>query len=279
MTKLNKILIFTVIAVLSLNSAVAQEELTDYDLSKMNNYKYVSIPLRFGFQQEDNEYLLSSLTKHLFDLENYTTFVKGLKVPDDYAMNNCLGLTANLESKPPGMFSFTTEVKLKITNCKNEVLFSSTGSSGEKDYKESYHDAVRKAFAPLREFDYKYNDNKQTLSSSGEPSDTATKEGSTSMSNGKDLAKTKMEMAVSTKFSLENKVYSLKKIEAGYILKNTETDKRFGFINKTSDGDYLFNSEKVNGNASIDQNGNLIVEYFDRSGGQMTKMTFKKTDQ
>lgn len=274
MNKINKVLIISIVALLCSSVLEAQE----HRFSEINNYKYIIVPLKFDFQSEKNEYLLTSLTKHLFDQEDYETYVEELKIPDDYAMNNCLGLTAILESQPADMFSFRTEVRLKLVNCKNKVLYSHKGSSRKKEFKEAYKDATKKAFAPLRNFKYHYNGSKQRIFQSAED-DEAMAEASQGRQEKKEKDVSRMGQLDGDEFIYQNKTFYLKKIDAGYLLKNRETEERFGFISKTSSGDYLFNSDQINGSAKISAEDNIIVEYFDRDAGKTQKMTLKHSDQ
>ena len=59
---------------------------------------------------------------------------------------------------------FTTKLVIELLNCRNQVIFTSTeGRSKEKDYKKSYHQALRNAFESISSLHYKYSPSKAPL--------------------------------------------------------------------------------------------------------------------
>ena len=48
------------------------------------------------------------------------------------------------------------------------------------------------------------------------------------------------------------------------------------FINQTSNGSILYNSERLNGSLIILENGDLQVEYFNKETGKLDQAIFKK---
>ena len=125
-----------------------------FSQESLNDYKYVSVPEKFDFLKSNDQYQLNSLTVYLLKKQGFTLLNKSDNYPMDLAQNNCLKLNANVVKLKAFMFS---KLQLVLSNCKNTVVFSSEiGKSKLKEYKKSYHEALREAFA-LSVFNYAYN--------------------------------------------------------------------------------------------------------------------------
>ena len=160
------------------------------------------------------------------------------------------------------MFSFKTDLQFKLIDCRKRVVYESVvGSSRNKNFKEAYHEALREAFGPLKSFYYNYTPKNETKDKT--------------LTNETKEIKEKSLFETPSNFTFEESIYTLKKIEAGYLLLNANGDKE-AFINKTPTGNILYNSERLNGSLIISSNGDLEVEYFDRKSGKVEKAIFKK---
>jgi len=256
MKKLNVLIIF-ILALFTL-PINAQDE----SISEINNYKYIIVPIQYDFLKENNEFLLSSLTKHLFKQEGYTVIIDNENLPEDLLWNQCLALKVDLDGKYKEIFSFHTNLKFKLVDCHKRVVYESVvGSSRIKKFKEAYHEALREAFEPLKRFYYNYTPKNETKDK------TVTNE-------TKDIKEKKL-FETPSNFTFEESIHTLKKIEAGYLLLNDNGDKE-AFINKTPTGNILYNSERLNGSLIISPNGDLEVEYFNTKSGKVEKAIFKK---
>jgi len=122
--------------------------------SSLNAYKYVTVPKKFDFQKTEDQYQLNSLTKFLFDKEGFKTLFDLEIKPQEVINSACLNLRLNVSNNSNML---TTKLKLELLNCKNEVVYSGDGRSKLKVYKKAYHEALRKAFEPLKNLNYKYN--------------------------------------------------------------------------------------------------------------------------
>jgi len=234
----------------------------DESISEINNYKYIIVPIQYDFLEENNEFLLSSLTKHLFKGEGYTVIIDNEKLPEDLLWNQCLALKVDLDGEYKQMFSFKTDLQFKLIDCRKRVVYESVvGSSRNKNFKEAYHEALREAFDPLKSFYYNYTPKNETKDKT--------------LTNETKEIKEKSLFETPSNFTFEESIYTLKKIEAGYLLLNANGDKE-AFINKTPTGNILYNSERLNGSLIISSNGDLEVEYFDRKSGKVEKAIFKK---
>ncbi len=122
--------------------------------NSLNNYKYVIVPVQFEFQNNEDDYQVNSLTKFLFERAGYTTFLSNESYPQDLASNACLAVKAIVVNNS-GMFA--TKMHIKVVDCFNNVLFlTDETSSREKEYKKSYHEAIRSAFEEIEALEYKY---------------------------------------------------------------------------------------------------------------------------
>ena len=244
------------------------------ELEDLNYFKYVVIPIQYQFQSEENEFLINSLTKHLFNEENFTTYMDVESKPNDLKFNRCLALYVDVISESESFFSLQTKLDLVFKDCNNEVIFKSEGKSRIKNYEESYKDALKEAFEVFgsANFIYKYNGKNnydQTHSVKAEQSEPEINE---------ITQVDKIEYNLPGTYSLFNEKYKIDKIEAGYIMLNAESGDRKAFINVTSDHSILFNSEKMNGKMKFTNDGNLEIEYFNNDTGKLEKATLYKVE-
>ncbi|HEX6427186.1 MAG TPA: hypothetical protein VF008_05850 [Niastella sp.] len=128
---------------------------TAYSQNTINNYKYVLVPERFGFSKEDNQYRLNSLAKTLLEEKGFTAFIGNAALPPEVAGNKCSALTAEVVEKK-GIF--VTNLTLILKDCQgNIILKSKEGKSREKEFQTAYDEALRLAFASLKDVPYKYD--------------------------------------------------------------------------------------------------------------------------
>jgi hypothetical protein len=120
----------------------------------LNQYKYVSVPAKFYFLKEKNQYNLNLLSKMYMQQFGFETYFDTDEVPKDFLENNCNKLYLDvLENN--NMFS--TKLTVVLKDCKGKVLFTSKeGENKEKDYKLSYNLALREALNSMKTIQYKY---------------------------------------------------------------------------------------------------------------------------
>ncbi|WP_040396262.1 hypothetical protein [Aquimarina agarilytica] len=108
----------------------------------LNDYKYVMVPAQFTFQKEEHQYNFNRLTKFLLEKYDFDAIIQGENLPEN--LNGCEALLANVVK---GKGFLKTMLTLELKDCKGQVLFRSIdGVSREKDFKKSYHEAIRNAF-------------------------------------------------------------------------------------------------------------------------------------
>lgn len=239
---------------------------------KLNNYKYVVVPLQFSFQSEENEFLLNSWLKHLLNQHNFETVIdKKTEFPPDLIANNCLGLYADVQSDSEGLFAMQTKLVVQLKNCTREVVFETkTGTSRSKDFAEGYKEALEDAMDSFYEVDYAYN-GKEIVGSQRiakiERSEEVVEEKLKEI-NALDLTLDKIYLQGAD-------TYGIRKIQAGYLLLNENTGERIALLNQTENG-ILYSSDKIDGTVSIKEDGNLLsVEYFDKEAGKLQKLIYK----
>jgi hypothetical protein len=128
---------------------------TTYSQNTINNYKYVLVPERFAFSKEDNQYRLNSLAKTLLEEKGFTAFVGNAALPPEVAGNKCNALTAEVVEKK-GIF--VTNLTFLLKDCQGNIIFKSKeGKSREKEFQTAYDEALRLAFASLKDVPYKYD--------------------------------------------------------------------------------------------------------------------------
>lgn len=120
----------------------------------LNQYKYVSVPAKFSFLKETNQYNLNLLSKMYMQQFGFETYFDTDEVPKDFLENNCNKIYFDvLENN--NMFS--TKLTAVLKDCKGKVLFTSKeGVSKEKEYKTAYNLALREALNSMKTIQYKY---------------------------------------------------------------------------------------------------------------------------
>lgn len=265
---MKKILLTTLILLMAFTAkGIAQ------NAESLNNYKYVVIPVKYEFQSEKNQWLLNSLTKFMLKKNGFTTLMENEKKPSDLELNNCLALYANVLSNGTGLFSFVTKTTLELKNCQGDVVFKSKeGTSREKKYKTAMNKALREAFTSLDSINYTYNGGNGYY-------DSEKGKGQLAGASKHRKGSSEFERALKSTFRLNNTSYVLKKIEAGYVLKEEETGKRVAVLNVTDSKNILFNSDSMSGTASFNSQGDMVIEYFDSVANAVKQVTYENIGQ
>lgn len=249
----------------------AQDSADNQGLEKLNNYKYVIIPVQYSFQDKDNEYMINSRIKHRLNQLGFDTYMDVEEFPDDLKMNPCLGLKAGLNSGSEGFFSMKTELTLALKDCHDQTVFETKeGDSRAKDFETGYKEALNEAMTSLNGIDYEYNGEGDVSEEKVE------KEG-----DSEKTEKTKDPLAalVDQTYTQDDEEYYITQIKAGYLLKNKKTDDRVAVLNLTEENDILYNSIEINGKATIKDNGDIEVEYYDKETNEMTKLVYHHEEQ
>lgn len=123
--------LFTILFTLSILSSYSQENVR------------IIVPHKFQFQKKNNEYQLNELTKFLFEKKGFQVFFENNQ-PQEVTLSPCENFIAEVINDS-GIFS--TRLYFILKDCTGKEVFKSeTGSSREKEFKKSYHEALRDAF-------------------------------------------------------------------------------------------------------------------------------------
>ena len=121
----------------------------------LDAYKYVIVPDKFDAFKEVDKYQLNSLTKFLFEKYGFQTLSEKTAYPSEVINNPCLAVTAKFNDHSS---MFTTKVNVDLIDCYNKVVFSTDiGKSKIKEYKLSYHEALRNTFISIKELNHSYD--------------------------------------------------------------------------------------------------------------------------
>ncbi|MEG9328650.1 hypothetical protein V6B16_11960 [Salinimicrobium catena] len=276
-----KKLIFTAVLFVNISIGAAGQEL--------DQYQYVRVPEKFDFLNEDNQYQLNALTAFLFEKFGFTALYEE---PTPEGVQPCEILDANVHDESS---IFSSKVYVTLRDCKKEVVFTSrTGTSREKDYKDSYHEALRDAFKSIEELQHSFTgevvidpvisvEEKEAYEEASEvdslPAEIIVDPVVTSEEREelKKPAKTRNRKTVAGTYMNGAVSYELKKTAVGFdLFKKGETEVFAKLINSGSGENYLYSSASGNGNAYFDAQGNLVAEYFDANSGQVITVTYRK---
>lgn len=120
----------------------------------LNQYKYIVLPEKYDFLKTEGQFKLVSLTKFLFEKENFTILNKSDKMPNDLYENPCLGMYVDVIQSSSFL---ATALEIEIKDCRKEIILKSKkGKSKLKEYKRSYHEALRDAFISFNNLNYAY---------------------------------------------------------------------------------------------------------------------------
>jgi hypothetical protein len=136
----------------------------------LKDYKYALVPSKFSFLSDVNMYNLNLLTKMYLQKYGFETYFDNETAPDDFVNMNCNKIFVDLI---PNNNIFTTKVKVILKDCKGTILFTSQeGTSGEKEYKVAYNQALRMAFDNFSVLKtHKFQPAEKSLGMIGEPNE------------------------------------------------------------------------------------------------------------
>lgn len=246
----------------------------------LQDYSFVKVPVKYEFLKEENQYQLNALTAFLFEKKGFEVLYRE-DIPA--GIDPCDVLQAEVHSDS-GLFR--SKLFFTLKNCENEIIFTSeTGVSREKDYKDSYHEALREAFSSLDRAAL----NKKTGSKDVEIVEerakevivdpVVTAEEMEELKPKQDSSAGEKSRAVpldEKKFSNGPWNYTLKKTSVGFELYRDDMKEKFATLLKSGGGNtYLYASETISGNAFFDSSGNLVVEYLDPNNQQLVSVTYE----
>jgi hypothetical protein len=131
--------------------------ITFYGFSQtVNDYKAVIIPMKYDFQNDENQYRLQTISKVDLQKAGFKAFYADESIPAEFN-DRCSLLYIDVK-KDSGFLVSKLYVVLK--DCFGTVVFKSeTGKSREKEYQAAYAEALNLAFESIYALNYQYNGN------------------------------------------------------------------------------------------------------------------------
>ncbi|WP_378177816.1 hypothetical protein [Aquimarina sp. SS2-1] len=258
--------------------------------NSVNDYKYVIVPEGYVFLRENDDYQLNSLTKFLFNKNGFTAYMQGEELPEDLKRNGCKGLRADVK-KNSGLLK--TKLIVNLIDCNGVTVFSSReGTSREKEFKKSYHEALRDAFKDIETLNYAYNgknegdvrETKEVVETITDPTDTVTttikKDASISndLKDEKEIEK-KTPIKKATSFLMKDEIYFFESKPYGYELMEKKEAEfiSIGKVFKSSrKNDYIVQAGDLSGSGYFDSYGNFILDRINPATGKLITDTFAR---
>jgi hypothetical protein len=233
-----------------------------FSQKSLNDYAYVLVPQQFEFQRGADQYQVNTLIRHLFREAGFNSIydveLRGLP--------RCEGLFADLIFDS-NMFQTTITVVLK--DCNNNVVFlSEPGTSKEKEYRKSYHEAIRRAFRSIDILGVRQGD-LDAYRESVEKRDAAIVSSQRIEVKPATVPLIQIDTNNLPSYTHNGQRYFLEATNDGFVLylKKGDAVQNFGTLSRTSrDGMYLFNSDGKSMLASFDGDNNLIIDTEDSEG-------------
>lgn len=259
----NEILVFSIFLTLSCGM-FAQEGA---------NYKYVRVPEKFEDFKEENQYQINALTAFLLEKVGYDALYKESQPA---GVDPCDILKAAVHNES-GIFK--SRLYLTLEDCNGNIVFKSEeGESREKEYKTSYHEALRNAFASVTQLQPKPATAIKTVVVDPvvTSEERAVKKEAPILENPKKSTETKISERT---FSNGSDLFILKEVPSGYHLFKKGEEERVASLMRSSSGEnYIYVSKNLQGNAFFDRDKNLVVEYIDPNTQLLSTVTYKAKD-
>ncbi len=220
-------------------------------------YKYVIVPLQYGFTSKPNQFQLNVLTRVLLQQEGFEVFMsEGEEIPEHVANNPCSTLKADVK-KDRSILS--SNLRFQLFNCYGNLVFESTGTSRIKSFDESYKEALRMAMREFQIESYKYlkTDTDEVAETPVEQTD--------------ETPKSFEERA--TRFKEGEKEYWMVKENEDYLLYEDLGETIWATLKFADKGTYSFDSEHIDGAAYFTPEGHIVVEYLAKNKDAVQKMT------
>ena len=134
-------------------------QFTGFAQQSINQYRYIIVPTKFNFFDEEDKFQLNSLLKFLFNKYGYTALFVNEEFPQDLINDKCLGLYTDVVEEK-GLFK--TKLRIDLKDCGSHIVMSSkVGETREKEFTKAYNLALRDAFETFQNTDYKYQPGKK----------------------------------------------------------------------------------------------------------------------
>lgn len=232
--------------------------------TNLNEYAYVLIPQQFDFQKGKDQFQINTLLRHLFNKEGFNAIydeeLKGLP--------RCNGLFADLVVDTNFL---NTTIQILLKDCNNNIVYQSApGRSKEKEYKKSYHEAIRKSFESIEILGVDQGD-LVSFRESAIKRDASFSPIQTVEVKKESISTNSMKSNSLVAYEFNAQMFYLEAIENEFVVykkdKNNQDFVEYGTLVETSRaGIYLFNKDGKSQLANFDEAGNLLIDGVDTQG-------------
>ncbi len=232
--------------------------------TNLNEYSFILIPQQFDFQRGKDQFQVNTLLRHLFNNAGFNAIyeeeLKGLP--------RCKGLFADVDLDS-NFLNTSTQILLK--DCNNNIVYRSAfGRSKEKEYKKSYHEAIRKAFESIEILGVNQGDLK-SFRESIDKEDAALTTNQSIVVKNELISDVNMKSKSLDVFEFNDQMFYLEANENEIMVykkdKNNQDLLKYGTLVETSRaGIYLFNKDGKSQLANFDEAGNLLIDAVDTQG-------------
>lgn len=234
-----------------------------FSQKSLSDYAYIVVPQQFEFQKNQDQHQLNTLTRHLFKNAGFNPLYE----VELGSLPRCEGLYASVISEP----TFTlTKFTVVLKDCNNKIVFeSNTGTSKEKDYRKSYHEALRNAFKSIEILGVDQGNLESFLEKvQSKNTDAPIRPMRSKPVEVITLSKNEADKKVLIHYIFQDENYFLEKSESDFFFykENNVNDnlEKVGVISPTSRrGIYLLKSGETSVIVSFDNNDNLIIDGVD----------------
>lgn len=212
-------------------------------------YNHVIIPIKFQFQEANNEYQLNSLLRHLFKEDGFTVFMDVELLPYKFQETPCKKLNVDLHKM---QVKLQTTITIQIFDCEDQMLFTSEGVSYQKDNKTAYQEAIRMAFKEIESANFSLQS--PSLNSENQETKSLSKEERIEMR--KQTVRDQSDV-----FEFDGKtLYFFPVDENIHIYESNAYDitAKLTPINETM---FIYNSKEIDGVMTRKENGDFELEY------------------
>ena len=226
----------------------------------LNKYKYIIVPEQYSFNTEKDKYQLNSLTKFLFNKYGYKAVMGTSEYPEDLKENPCKGLKVDVEKSST---IFKTKLSILLKNCGGEVIHKTIeGISKEKDFKKSYHEALREAFEDIKTIKYTYVGDEKASSNPKQPT-----------------VNKPIKLSKELQFNIGDQTFKFIAKEYGFSIVEVidGNEQEFGNAYKSIGTKvYVINAKELSGIGYFDSYQNLTLERINPVSNKLIKDTYSR---
>jgi len=222
-----------------------------FSQQSMSDYSFIEVPEVYEFLEKKDQYQLNSLTKFLFNKHGFNAYFSD-ELPN---VRKCDGLYASLETQLGFIY---TKITVVVKDCNGVELFrSAVGKSKLKEYRKTYHQALRNAF---ESFDGLGVNQKEIVVAENNSEEKNTNKVIAKKASGKSFPSARF-----SSYTNNGTSYLLRKTATGYTLSQevigaTDDLVLVGTINKKGEDIEFVTIQGGISEAYFDQDLNLIIK-------------------